>query len=91
VAHGQIQVGAYPEWMDLRAIQEYACVSDRTLGDWIHRPIDPLPAVQVAGGKLRVRRATFDRWLEAHPYKPVDSIDVDQLTNDIIEQFRKAA
>ena len=43
----QSQSGTHPEWMDLKTIQQYACVSERTVRDWIHRPYKPLPAVQV--------------------------------------------
>src|SRR5207302_4573553 len=60
-----------PEWLDLKALQGYACVSERTLREWIHRAVDPLPAVRV-GSKILVRRSVFDRWLEAHRVKHVD-------------------
>jgi excisionase family DNA binding protein len=60
-----------PEWLDLRSLQKYACVSERTLRGWIHRAVDPLPAVRVRS-KLLVRRSEFDRWLEAHQVKHVD-------------------
>jgi len=59
------------EWLDLKALQEYACVSERTLRQWIHRVINPLPAARV-GTKILVRRSVFDRWLEAHEVKHVD-------------------
>jgi hypothetical protein len=42
-----------PEWLDLKALTGYACVSERTLRKWIHRPENPLPAVR-AGTKLLV-------------------------------------
>ena len=60
-----------PEWLDLKALQRYACVSERTLREWVHRPIDPLPAARV-GAKILVRRGTFDRWLENHRLKTID-------------------
>jgi excisionase family DNA binding protein len=60
-----------PEWLDLKALQEYACVSERTLREWIHRAVHPLPAVRV-GCKILVRRTEFDRWLEAHGIKHID-------------------
>lgn len=60
-----------PEWLDLKALQQYACVSERTIREWIHWAVDPLPAAQV-GSKILVRRNTFDRWLEAHAVKRVD-------------------
>ncbi len=59
------------EWLDLRALQEYACVSERTLREWIHRPGNPLPAARV-GVKILVRRSIFDQWLENHRLKQVD-------------------
>ena len=60
-----------PEWLDLKALSLYACVSVRTLREWVHRLINPLPAVQV-GTKILVRRSTFDRWLENHRLKSLD-------------------
>lgn len=77
-----------PEWMDLKATQRYACVSERTVRDWIHRPQNPLPASQVENGKLLIKRSTFDRWLEAHPYTPVDSIDLSLIVNDVMKDLR---
>lgn len=59
------------EWLDLKSLQQYACVSERTLREWIHRPVTPLPAVRV-GSKILVRRTVFDRWLEAHEVKHID-------------------
>jgi len=43
------------EWLDMKALEQYACVSERTLREWIHRAVDPLPAVRV-GSKILVRR-----------------------------------
>ena len=69
-----------PEWLDLKALQRHACVSERTIRDWIHRPLDPLPAARV-GTKILVRRSVFDRWLEAHEIKRVD---IGCIVNDLI-------
>ena len=79
------------EWMDLKAVQGYACVSERTIREWIHFPVNPLPASQAGGGKILVKRSHLDAWLEAHPYQPINSINVDQVADEIIDQFRKAA
>ena len=59
------------EWLDLKALQQYVSVSERTIRGWIHRPLNPLPSVQV-GRKILVRRSMFDLWLEGHQLKPVD-------------------
>jgi excisionase family DNA binding protein len=69
-----------PEWLDLKALTGYACVSERTLREWIHRDTNPLPASRV-GTKLLVRRTSFDRWLEAHRLTPVD---VGCIVNEIV-------
>ena len=72
-----------PEWMDLRSLQRYACVSERTLREWIHRPTDPLPATQV-GAKILVRRGAFDDWLENHRLKTIDvGYIVDELVSGV--------
>jgi excisionase family DNA binding protein len=71
------------EWLDLKALTKYACVSERTLREWIHRSINPLPAACV-GNKFLVRRSTFDQWLENHRVKTVDlGCIVDELVAEV--------
>jgi excisionase family DNA binding protein len=60
-----------PEWLDLKAVTAYACVSERTVRNWIHRPTNPLPATQV-GTKILIRRTSLDQWLENHRLKTMD-------------------
>jgi hypothetical protein len=79
----------HAEWMDLTAIQQYACVSERTVRDWIHLPENPLPAVQVARGKILVKRSQFDIWLQAHPYSSADAVDVDRIVDEVINGIKK--
>ena len=68
---GPVTLEQQPEWLDLKALRKYACVSERTLREWIHRTVDALPAVRV-GSKILVQRSTFDRWLGGHEVKHVD-------------------
>jgi excisionase family DNA binding protein len=78
-AHKQVIVEqSQPEWLDLKA--RHACVSERTIRDWIHRSVDPLPAARV-GTKILVRRSVFDRWLETHEIKQVD---IGCIVNELI-------
>jgi hypothetical protein len=70
-----------PEWMDLQSLTQYADVSLRTLGDWVHDPIDPLPASRV-GKKILVRRQAFDSYLERHAVKA-------GLVDEILRDFGK--
>jgi len=72
-----------PEWLDLKALQRYACVSERTLREWIHRPVGALPAARV-DTKILVRRSTFDRWLEDHQLKPVN---VDCIVEEMLAEI----
>lgn len=71
---------AKPEWLDLKALQRYACISERTIREWIHRSSNPLPASRV-GTKILVRRSNFDRWLENHK---VRTVDVRSMVDDIL-------
>ena len=69
-------------WLDLRRLTEYATVSERTLREWIHAEVDPLPAVRVHG-KILVQRRAFDTWLARHAIKPID-------LNGIVEEMTEA-
>jgi hypothetical protein len=71
------------EWLDLRALTEYASVSEKTLRAWIHRVVDPLPACQVEK-KIFVRRSAFDRWLEKHAVQSVDMDEIGDAVDEIL-------
>jgi excisionase family DNA binding protein len=73
------------EWLDLRALTRYACVSQRTIRDWIHRLNNPLPAAQV-GTKLLIKRSVFDQWLSAQAVEPPTRVDV--IVNDVMQRMR---
>jgi excisionase family DNA binding protein len=73
------------EWLDVRALTQYASVSVRTIREWVHRPTNPLPAAQV-GNKLLISRSAFDAWLTAHKVGP--SQDVSTIVNDVMQRVR---
>jgi excisionase family DNA binding protein len=73
------------EWLDVRALTEYASVSVRTVRDWVHRPTNPLPAAQV-GNKLLIRRTAFDEWLTAHRVQPPQGVSA--IVNDVMKRIR---
>ena len=75
------------EWLGLRKLTEYADVSERTLRSWMRRSDDPLPAVQV-GAKILIRRSEFDRWLERHRIRTIDSVDIDGIVEELVEKTR---
>lgn len=72
------------EWFDLRNLTEYACVSERTLREWIHRAENPLPAVQV-GNKLLVKKSVFDEWLARHAVAPTQTVNV--IVEDVMRRI----
>ena len=74
------------EWLDVRELTQYAAVSERTFREWIHRAENPLPAVQV-DKKILVRRTQLDRWLEAHPLRPAESVNIDVVVNGLISSL----
>ena len=75
------------EWLDLKNLSRYACVSERTLRAWIHRPTNPLPATQV-GSKMLIRKSAFDGWLETHK---VQVVDIEGIVEDLIVGVRRTA
>ena len=83
------QSAAEREWFDLRGLTMYAAVSERTIREWLHRSLNPLPAVRV-GTKILVRRTAFDTWLEKHPLIPANSIDVNETVNEILADMAAA-
>lgn len=73
------------KWLDLRTLTGYACVSERTLREWIHRSENPLTAVQV-GNKLLVRKSVFDQWLTAQAILPSENVNV--IVEDVMRRLR---
>jgi len=88
MASSRKQLGTHFEWMDLKTIQSYACVSERTIREWIRLPNNPLPAVQVEKGKILIKRSTFDRWLESHALKHSD-VNLNGLVAEVLDEFRR--
>jgi excisionase family DNA binding protein len=74
------------EWLDVRALTQYASVSVRTVREWVHRPTNPLPAVQV-GNKLLISRTAFDAWLTTHGVQPPQCVSA--IVNDVIQRMRR--
>jgi excisionase family DNA binding protein len=82
----QARAAEQMEWLDLRALVKYASVSERTLREWIHRPLNPLPAVRV-DKKILVRRSHFDRWLEAHQVDRGGSLDIGRTVDGLVREL----
>ena len=76
------------EWLDLKALCQHACVSERTLRSWIHAPENPLPASCV-GKKILVRRRVFDDWLERHAVKSLASGSIGRMVDEILEEVTR--
>jgi hypothetical protein len=80
---------AFAQWLDLRALTEYACVSERTIRSWMRLPEDPLPSSRI-GVKILVSRRDFDLWLKRHPLKSAGSVNIGAIVDEIVGGIRKS-
>lgn len=71
--------------MDLKTLERYSSMSNRTLRGWIRAVENPLPA-SVRGVKILVSRRAFDEWMKAHALE-VDSNSVSRIVDDIIKNL----
>jgi len=55
-------------YLDLKALAAYSCLSVHTLRDYIATSDDPLPSFCVCK-KILVKKSEFDRWLEGYGYQ----------------------
>jgi excisionase family DNA binding protein len=85
----QQKLELYPEWMDLKTVQRYACVSERKVREWIHEQENPLPAVQVEKGKILIKRSNFDHWLEAHAYRQAEPVDLGRIVDEVLNDLKQ--
>ncbi len=54
-------------YMSLKTLSKYSDLSKTTLKKLINDPFDPIPAIEAGpGGKILVRKSTFDTWMERH-------------------------
>lgn len=75
----------WPEWMDLKTLERYSSVSNRTLRTWIKAFNNPLPA-SCRGRKILVSRRIFDKWMEQNSVER-NSVDIDRTVNEILESL----
>jgi len=72
------------EWLGLKELTQCANLSERTIRTWIHSPIDPLPAAKMCG-KVLVRRADFDSYLQRHRVKPLEEINIHAIVQNVMK------
>jgi excisionase family DNA binding protein len=70
--------------LSLRALAQYAHLSERTLRKALKDPVNPLPYYRV-GRKYLVRRSDFDAWLEH--YRRSAATDVDHLVEEVLQDL----
>jgi hypothetical protein len=73
------------EHLTMRELAEYAKRSVRWLSDQINAAVDPLPAAKPKGGKITVRRADYDRWLERQRLR--ESMSVTGVVADVLRDL----
>ena len=70
-----------PQYFDLKTLSKYACISVGSLRDYIRD--GDLPAYRLKG-KVLVKRSTFDKWIDAHPFQT----DIDSIAADVIDSLK---
>lgn len=74
-------------YLTLRELAKYSSMSLRSLRRALHDRIHPLPHYQPGGGKIFVRRAEFDTWMQQ--FRQIHSqLDLDQLIEDTLKKVR---
>jgi hypothetical protein len=71
--------------MDLKTLEHYSSVSNRTLRSWIKAPENPLPAC-ARRGKILVSRQVFDEWLRGHAMDK-ESHNIEGIVDDILKSL----
>ncbi len=84
-ANSRSPLPEWPEWMDLKTLESYSSISNRTLRSWIKAPGNPLPA-SARGGKILVSRRVFDEWMKGHTIE-AGAIDVERTVNEILRSL----
>jgi excisionase family DNA binding protein len=70
-------------YLSLKALASYSGLSVRRLRDLLSDPAHPLPHYKV-GGKILVRRSSFDRWIEFYNATPDVSGVVNEVVSDLL-------
>jgi hypothetical protein len=71
--------------MDLKTLERYSSVSNRTLRTWIKAIENPLPA-SIRVGKILVARRDFDQWMKGHAIDS-NSRDIDGIVDGIMRSL----
>lgn len=80
-AHG----GVSPTYFSLRALAVYSGLSNRTLREYLHDRVHPLPHFRV-GGKILVKRDDFDQWVTRFR-RVTPCIDVESIVDDVMRSI----
>ena len=70
-------------YLDLKTLAQYSSLSVRTIREYLNDPDNPIPSFCLKR-KILVRKAEFDRWMDAHRNdgNKINSV-VDEILNDL--------
>lgn len=72
-----------PEYLDLKALSQYSCLSVRTLRGILSQPGGP--SFYRLRGKILVNKGEWDKWLEQYKTAPMD---LDALVDKVMTEFK---
>src|SRR5215510_3036320 len=86
VTHDDVRPRVTPMYFSLRALAVYSGLSNRTLREYLHDRVHPLPHFRV-GGKILVKRDDFDHWVTQFR-RVTPAIDVGAIVDDVMRSIR---
>ena len=70
----------YDQYLDLKALSKYSSLSVRTLRDYLHDALNPMPSFRIKN-KILVKKSEFDNWIGKYRY---DINRLDTVVNEVI-------
>lgn len=68
------------QYLDLKTLSKYACISVGSLRDYIRD--GDLPAYRLKG-KVLVKRSVFDKWIDEHPFQT----NIDDIADSVLGEL----
>jgi len=85
VPKDDVRAGVSQMYFSLRGLAVYSGLSNRTLREYLHDRVHPLPHFRI-GGKILVKRDDFDQWVTQFRHV-TPSVDVGSIVDDVMRSI----
>jgi len=63
-------------YLSIKDVSKLTGISSRTINDWLHRPLNPLPHYRIGKRKgIRIREDELDEWMKQYKTEPGQRIE----------------